>query len=139
MCGGILALQRTPDVGSWGKHGGEQSSQLQAGATGSGTPSYTHGGTLVVTTARGDSCSAQFRVTSSLMYPFVAPVFHVSSASCKVRGAAQSLSAARVAEIEARVNVSVSERHAEEPLPAQAGVLCAALAEAAFGGSEDAR
>ena len=87
-------------------------------------------------TTQGDSCAAQFRVTSSLMYPFVAPVFHVSSVSGKARGAQVSLSPACVAEIEARVNVTVSEQHAQEPMPAQVGVLCAALAHAAFGASQ---
>jgi hypothetical protein len=93
---------------------------------------YVHEGNILVE-SNGSEAAVQINVTSSLLYPYIAPVFRIVTACAKVDTSLISLPLSAIACIEAEVNVTVPTQHQQDPLPAQLTHLCSAIAAAAEG------
>jgi hypothetical protein len=103
---------------------------MQEDASGVDALVFVHRGSAVIS-ASAELCQATLEVTSSLMYPYIPPVFRVVEATCKAHGSTVPVSAAVLACIEADVNVNVPRDSPEDPIKPQLHALVAMLGDAA--------
>lgn len=89
--------------------------------------SYRHIGTLEVQNSDKLRAKAEVVMVASVMHPYVAPVIAIKSASSGNGSASMALSKAKVAAMEADVNVAVPAEHLDDPMPMQLARLCKLL------------
>ena len=112
----------------WHTHHTCIAAHVQEEGEAAATVAYTHEGTLKVE-AGGVEAVLNIEVTSSLLYPHIAPVFRVASAA--VAGAAAPLPLAVTAAIEAQVNLEAPALDAAQPFLPQLAWLCSSVITAA--------
>jgi hypothetical protein len=92
---------------------------------------FVHQGSMAISTTT-ELCQAMLEITTSLLYPYIPPVFRIVECVCKVQALPVALSAATLACIEADVNVNAPKDTTEDAIQAQLHALSCMLGDAAI-------